>query len=173
MYNFVFNGQPSRVVFGAGSLQYLDREMDALGVRKVLVLCTPGQRALAGRVADLLQSRAAGIFDRAAMHVPLETVREARDAARKLGADCAVAVSGGSTIGLGKAIALESGLPILAIPCTYSGSEMTPVYGITEGGVKKVGQDARVLPRTVIYDPELSKTRLTVYVRSEGALPLT
>ena len=158
MYNFVFNGQPSRVIFGAGSLQYLDREMDTLGVRKVLVLCTPGQRALAGRVADLLQSRAAGIFDRAAMHVPLETVREARDAARKLGADCAVAVGGGSTIGLGKAIALESGLPILAIPCTYSGSEMTSVYGITEGGVKKVGRDTRVLPRAVIYDPELSLT---------------
>ena len=158
MYNFVFNGQPARVVFGAGSLQYLDREMDTLGVRKVLVLCTPGQRALAGRVADLLQSRAAGIFDRAAMHVPLEIVHEARDAARKLAADCAVAVGGGSTIGLGKAIALESGLPILAIPCTYSGSEMTAIYGVTEGAVKKVGRDTRVLPRAVIYDPELSLT---------------
>ena len=71
----------------------------------------------------------------------------------RLDADCAIAVGGGSTIGLAKAIALESGLPILAIPTTYSGSEMTPVFGITEGGQKKTGRDVRVLPRTVIYDP--------------------
>src|SRR5439155_18044697 len=69
-----------------------------------------------------------------------------------------VAVGGGSTTGLGKAIALDSGLPILAIPTTYAGSEMTPIYGITEAGLKKTGKDARVLPRTVIYDPELTLT---------------
>jgi alcohol dehydrogenase class IV len=90
------------------------------------------------------------------MHVPIETAREAREVARELGADCAVAVGGGSTTGLGKAIALDSGLPILAIPTTYAGSEMTPIYGITEGGLKKTGRDAKVLPRTVIYDPELT-----------------
>jgi alcohol dehydrogenase class IV len=92
------------------------------------------------------------------MHVPIETAREARELARKLDADCAVAVGGGSTTGLGKAIALDSGLPILAIPTTYAGSEMTPIYGITEGGLKKTGRDAKVLPRTVIYDPELTLT---------------
>ena len=81
------------------------------------------------------------------MHVPIETAREARDEARRLGADCAVAIGGGSTTGLGKAIALDSGLPILAIPTTYAGSEMTPIYGLTEGGVKKTGRDARVLPQ--------------------------
>ena len=92
------------------------------------------------------------------MHVPIETAREARDEARRLDADCAIAIGGGSTTGLGKAIALESGLPILAIPTTYAGSEMTPIYGLTEGGVKKTGRDARVLPKTVIYDPELTLT---------------
>jgi maleylacetate reductase len=76
--------------------------------------------------------------------------------ARKLGADCAVAIGGGSTTGLGKTIALDSGLPILAIPTPYAGSEMTPIYGITEAGLKKSGRDLRVLPRTVIYDPELT-----------------
>ena len=70
-----------------------------------------------------------------------------------LGADCAVAIGGGSTTGLGKAIALESSLPIVAVPTTYAGSEMTPIYGLTEGGLKKTGRDMRVLPRTVIYDP--------------------
>ncbi|MEK7947750.1 maleylacetate reductase [Pigmentiphaga sp. YJ18] len=153
---FVYNANAARVVFGAGSLQHLEREIGLLGAQRALVLSTPGQRKLAERVAALLGAKAAGIFDGAVMHVPIEAARQARDEARRLDADCAVAIGGGSTVGLGKAIALESGLPILAIPTTYAGSEMTPIYGITEGGLKKTGKDARVLPRTVIYDPELS-----------------
>ena len=156
MQDFVFNGQPSRVVFGVGSLKHLEREIEAMGAKRALVLSTPEQSSQARHIADLLGSRAAGIFSKAVMHVPIETAREAREVAAKLGADCAVAVGGGSTTGLGKAIALESGLPILAIPTTYAGSEMTPIYGITEAGLKKTGRDPRVLPRTVIYDPLLS-----------------
>ena len=158
MRSFVYNGQPGRVVFGAGALAKLGAEIEAMGAKRALVLSTPEQRASAERIAALLGARAAGIFDRAVMHVPIETAREAREVARQLGADCAVAVGGGSTTGLGKAIALDSGLPILAIPTTYAGSEMTPIYGITEGGMKKTGRDARVLPGTVIYDPELTLT---------------
>src|ERR1700689_1870045 len=90
------------------------------------------------------------------MHVPIESAREAREAAKQLNADCCVAIGGGSTIGLGKAIALESGLPIVAIPTTYAGSEMTPIYGLTEDGIKKTGRDRKVLPKAVIYDPELT-----------------
>ena len=158
MQNFTYTAHPTRVVFGAGALQHLAREIEALGARRALVLSTPEQADSARRVAHLLGERAAGIFPRAVMHVPIETAREARAEALRLGADCAVAIGGGSTTGLGKAIALESGLPIVAIPTTYAGSEMTPIYGLTEGGVKKTGRDARVLPRTVIYDPELSLT---------------
>jgi alcohol dehydrogenase class IV len=158
MESFVYTAHPTRVVFGAGALQHLAREIDALGAKRALVLCTPEQTAAAERVATLLGERAAGIFARAVMHVPIETAREARAEARRLGADCAVAIGGGSTTGLGKAIALDSGLPILAIPTTYAGSEMTPIYGLTEAGVKKTGRDARVLPRCVIYDPELSRS---------------
>lgn len=154
--SFVYTAQPARVIFGAGALAQLPREVEALGARKALVLCTPEQRASAEQVAALLGPLAAGVFDRAAMHVPLETARAAREHAHALGADCTVAVGGGSTTGLGKAIALESGLPIVAVPTTYAGSEMTPIYGITEGGLKKTGRDARVLPRTVIYDPQLT-----------------
>jgi maleylacetate reductase len=158
MRDFIYTSHPQRVVFGAGSLRHLAREIDALGARRALVLSTPEQRAQAERVADMLGAQAAGIFDRAVMHVPIETAREAREVARQLDADCAVAIGGGSTTGLGKAIALDSGLPILAIPTTYAGSEMTPIYGLTEGGLKKTGKDPRVLPRTVIYDPELSRS---------------
>ena len=91
------------------------------------------------------------------MHVPIEIARDAQAFARSLDADCAIAIGGGSTIGPGKAIALESSLPILAIPTTYAGSEMTPIYGLTEGGLKRTGPTL-VLPKTVIYDPALTVT---------------
>ena len=156
MESFVYQGNPSRVVFGRGTLSQLGAEIDRLGARRALVLSTPEQAGSAEQVAQMLGSRAVGIFDRAVMHVPIETARQAREQALRLGADCAVAIGGGSTTGLGKAIALESALPILVIPTTYAGSEMTSIWGITEAGVKKTGRDARVLPRTVIYDPELS-----------------
>ena len=156
MRDFVFQTRLPRVVFGAGALQHLPRELDALGATRALVLSTPGQIALAQRAAELLGPKAAGIFAQAAMHVPVEVARAARGEALRLGADCAIAIGGGSTTGLGKAIALESGLPVIAVPTTYAGSEMTIVYGLTEAGAKKTGRDPRVLPRTVIYDPELS-----------------
>jgi alcohol dehydrogenase class IV len=158
MTPFTYTAHPARVLFGAGSLQQVAAEVERLGAQRALVLATPEQAALAEQVAQCLGARAAGVFARAVMHVPIETAREAREAARSLGADCAVAVGGGSTTGLGKAIALESGLPIVAIPTTYAGSEVTSIYGLTEGGVKKTGRDPRVLPRTVIYDAELTLT---------------
>jgi alcohol dehydrogenase class IV len=90
------------------------------------------------------------------MHVPVETARTARETARRLAADCLVAIGGGSTIGLAKAVALDTGLPIIAVPTTYSGSEMTPIYGLTDGGVKRTGRDRKVLPRVVLYDAALT-----------------
>lgn len=158
MKSFTYTASPTRVVFGTGALQHLAREMDLLGARRALVLSTPGQIDAARRVAERLGDKAAGLFPHAVMHVPIEAARAARDEARRLGADCAVAFGGGSTTGLGKAIALDSGLPILAIPTTYAGSEVTSIYGLTEGGVKKTGRDPSVLPKTVIYDPELTLT---------------
>jgi alcohol dehydrogenase class IV len=158
MREFVYAAQAARIVFGAGALSCLPREIELLGATRALVLSTPEQASSAERIARELGARAAGVFARAVMHVPIETAREARALARELGADCAVAIGGGSTTGLGKAIALESGLPILAIPTTYAGSEVTPIYGLTEAGLKRTGRDPRVLPKTVIYDPELTLT---------------
>ncbi|CAG9249045.1 Maleylacetate reductase [Burkholderia cepacia] len=156
--NFIYQARPARVIFGAGSLDHLEREVLELGAQRALVLCTPEQRDLAQYIVERLGARAAGLYDRATMHVPIEIARDAQAFARSCGADCAIAIGGGSTIGLGKAIALESSLPILAIPTTYAGSEMTPIYGLTEDGIKRTGSDARVLPKTVIYDPALTVT---------------
>ncbi len=154
--DFIYTAQPSRVVFARGSFQRLAHEVEQVGARRALVLCTPQQVDQAEAASRLLGPLSAGVFPGAEMHVPIESARRAREYARGVGADCAVAVGGGSTIGLGKAIALESSMPIIAVPTTYAGSEMTPIYGITDAGEKKTGRDQRVLPRTVIYDPELS-----------------
>jgi maleylacetate reductase len=156
MLRFVHDSLPSRVVFGAGSLDSLPAELERLGCRRALVVAT--SRTRTDDVVRRLGSRVAGVYDKAVMHVPVETARDARDLARRLDADLSIAVGGGSTIGLAKAIALELGLPILAIPTTFSGSEMTPIWGLTEGGIKRTGRDAKVLPRTVIYDPTLTLT---------------
>ena len=154
--DFIFTAQPSRVVFARRGLDRLAAEVEALGAKRALVLCTPEQVTQAEDAAALLGKLSAGIYPQAQMHVPIETARHARAHAKEVGADCAVAIGGGSTVGLGKAIALESSLPIIAVPTTYAGSEMTPIYGITADGEKKTGRDIKVLPRTVIYDPELS-----------------
>ena len=161
MTPFTYTPLPSRVVFGVGALQHLGREIEAIGATRTLVLSTPEQIGAAHRVAALLGERAVGVFAEARMHVPIDTARAARAEAKRLGADCAVAIGGGSTIGLGKAIALEppdGDFPIIAIPTTYAGSEMTSIYGLTESGVKKTGRDPKVLPRSVLYDPELTLT---------------
>ena len=155
---FIFNAQFPRVVFGAGSLQHLEREFELLGAKRALVLSTPEQRGQAEDVAKRLGNRAVGVYDKAVMHVPIEAAQLARAEAKRLGADCAVAIGGGTTIGFGKAIALDSGLPILAIPTTYAGSEMTPILGITENGIKTTVRDGRMLPKTVIYDADLTLT---------------
>ncbi|QYY33139.1 MULTISPECIES: maleylacetate reductase [Cupriavidus] len=156
MKAFQYAARAQRIVFGAGTIRQVGEEIDALGASSVLVLSTPEQRRLAEQVSDLLGARAIGIFDRAVMHVPVETARAACAMAFELGADSVVAIGGGSTTGLAKAIALEMSVPVLAIPTTYAGSEMTTIYGLTDAGLKRTGTDVRVLPRTVIYDPELT-----------------
>ena len=154
--NFTYEAQPMRVVFGAGSLRQLREEADRLGLRRLLVLSTPGQRSLAEQAATLLGDRCAGMFTEARMHVPTRVAEAARAAARDSDADGCLAIGGGSTVGLGKAIALTTGLPVISVPTTYAGSEMTPVWGLTENGRKRTGRDPAVLPRSVVYDPELT-----------------
>ncbi len=156
MKSFIYTAQASRVIFGLNSIENIEHEVVHIGAQRALVLSTPEQRPEAEKVASRLGNRTAGIFAEAVMHVPIESARAARDKAAQLGADCAVAIGGGSTTGLAKAIALESTLPIIAIPTTYAGSEMTSIYGLTEDGIKRTGRDPRVLPRTVIYDPALT-----------------
>lgn len=154
--NFTYQSLPMRVVMGPGVLSRLADEIDMAGLKRVLVLCSPPQQALGEAVAQLIGHRAAGVHPHARMHVPAESAAVARDRVAELGADGCVAVGGGSAIGLAKAIALETGLQIIAVPTTYAGSEMTSVWGLTENGRKRTGKDPRVLPVSVLYDSELT-----------------
>ena len=121
------------------------------------MIATPGSGARLGdRVAGLLGTRAAGLHAQAVMHVPNAVAEAGVAAARAAKADGLVAAGGGSAIGLAKIIARDLGLPILALPTTYSGSEATPIWGTSEGERKSTGKDAKVLPRTIVYDPELT-----------------
>ncbi|ASN20155.1 maleylacetate reductase [Arthrobacter sp. YN] len=154
--SFFYSALPMRVSFGAGYRSKLADEVNSLGLKRVLVLATEYQKDLAQEISDSLGELSVGVYAKAQMHVPIETARDAQRYANEAGADGCVAVGGGSTTGLGKAIALEFGTPIIALPTTYAGSEMTPVWGLTADGVKKTGKDSRVLPTSVIYDPELT-----------------
>ncbi len=157
-HDFIYEALPTRVIFGQGKLQSLPQEVEKLGARKALVLSTPQQEAWARNVAELLGSSAAGVYSNATMHTPVEVSEEAVAYAKRVGADCVVALGGGSTTGLGKAIALRTGLPQIAVPTTYAGSEMTPILGETEKGVKTTQRQPVILPKTVIYDVDLSVT---------------
>jgi maleylacetate reductase len=168
MMNFVYQALPARVVFGVGSLKQLPAEVDLLGLRRVLVLCTSYQRTDAEKIAALLGARCVGIYDQATMHVPVELAERARAHVKQHNVDGLVTIGGGSTTGLAKAIAMTTGLPTVAVPTTYAGSEMTPIWGLTVGAEKTTGRDLKILPRTVIYDPSLTVSMPTMLSATSG-----
>lgn len=155
---FTHEGLPMRVRMRPGALADLAGEAESLGLNRMLVLSTPGQEETARAVSNALGERTAGVHPHAAAHVPTTSADAANAAVRATGADGCVAIGGGSAIGLGKAVALRQRLPVIAVPTTYAGSEMTPVWGITDEDGKHTGRDQGVLPTSVLYDPELTTT---------------
>ncbi|WCK01707.1 maleylacetate reductase [Agrobacterium tumefaciens] len=156
MQPFVYMAAPARIVFGTGSSADVAEEIRRLGLSRALVLSTPQQKGDAEALAARLGRLAAGVFSDAAMHTPVEVTKNAVEAYRAAGADCVVALGGGSTTGLGKAIALRTGAAQIVIPTTYAGSEVTPILGQTENGVKTTMRGLEILPEVVIYDAELT-----------------
>lgn len=158
--DFEYAGIANHVLFGAGASgapRFVDA-VRALGVTRLLVVAAEAEAGLADRIEGVLGGLIAARFSRVRPHVPVEIAEEARAAARESGADGVLSVGGGSTTGTAKAIALEAGLPIIAVPTTYAGSEVTPLWGLTERSRKTTGNDRRVLPKLVVYDPELTLT---------------
>jgi maleylacetate reductase len=158
MQDFIYQSAPMRVVFGAGTLRQLPDELFRLGVTRALVLATPRQNALVAGIREMIGERFAGVFTGAVMHTPIEVTERAMETVHDLRADGIVAIGGGSTTGLGKAIALRTDLPQIVLPTSYAGSEMTPVVGQTSGGIKTTQSSPKILPETVIYDVDLTMT---------------
>jgi len=158
MRPFAYNGHAYRVLFGSGTISKLPAEIERLGLTRVLVLATPEQADSAHALAARLAPRAVGVFAAARMHTPVEITEQAMAQVVAERVDGLVAVGGGSTTGLAKAIALRTDLPQLVVPTTYAGSEMTPILGETQNGRKVTQRSPKVLPEVVIYDVDLTLT---------------
>lgn len=156
MKSFSYTGLPSRVIFGSGTLKSLGDEIKRLGCSRALVLSTPQQEGEARSLAAQIGPLAAGLYANATMHTPLAVTDSALAVAKELKADVTVALGGGSTTGLGKAIALRTDLPQIVIPTTYAGSEATPILGETKDGLKTTQRSMKVLPEVILYDVDLT-----------------
>jgi maleylacetate reductase len=159
--SFIHDVPPQRVVFASGAVAQIAEEAERLKLSRVLVVATPGSGARLGsnvveRLDASLGTHAATLHAQAVIHVPKAVAEAGLAAVRGANADGLVVVGGGSAIGLAKIIARDTALPIIAVPTTYSGSEVTTIFGITDGSRKTTGRDVKVLPRTVIYDPDLT-----------------
>ncbi|MGB8995037.1 MAG: maleylacetate reductase [Pseudonocardiaceae bacterium] len=146
----------SRVVFGTGRIRQVPEEVERFGAERVLLIAGRREKVYADELAAALGSRVVDRIGEVVMHVPVALATAAAERTERSGADLLVCLGGGSAIGLAKAVALRTRLPILAIPTTYAGSEMTPIWGLTDGGRKTTGRDRTVLPATVVYDPALT-----------------
>jgi maleylacetate reductase len=154
---FTYVPGSGRVIFGPGtSRTQLAHEIERLGVDRVLIITTTRLQKLVQELTRPFGDRIVGTFTEVASHVPTEVAAAACAQARSSGAQCLLSVGGGSATGTAKAVALETSLPIVAVPTTYAGSEMTPIYGTTSDGRKQTGTSASVAPKTIVYDPELT-----------------
>jgi alcohol dehydrogenase class IV len=152
---FVHDILPQRVSFGSGeAAARVAAEIANLNATRVMLIAAPAEAHLADQIGKDIP--VAVRHDDVVMHVPVEVAERARESAARNGIDVLVSVGGGSTTGLAKAVAMTTGLPIIAVPTTYAGSEATPVWGLTEGAKKTTGIDPRVLPRVIVYDAALT-----------------
>lgn len=158
MQSFTHSAFASHIIFGRGAITQINDAMDFLGVSSALILCTPYQKLDAEALSAHISSNVAGIFAGAVMHTPFDVSDVAIAYYNSINADCVVAIGGGSTTGLGKAIASRTNAPQIVIPTTYAGSEVTPILGETENGIKTTRRGPDILPEVVIYDPNLSQT---------------
>jgi hypothetical protein len=154
--SFEWTGIPSKVIFGAGKIDILPDVLSSMNLRRCIILTTPNQRHLGERLAALIGAKASAKFNQATMHTPLHITEQALQVATEAQVDSTVSIGGGSTTGLGKALAIRLGIPQICIPTTYAGSEMTPTLGETVNGRKTTRRDEAIRPKVVIYDVNLT-----------------
>jgi len=151
--DFVYDANPSRVIFAVGARSRAGEELDRLGASRIMVVTTPTQAGVAAEFARLIGQRAGIVYPCAQLHTPTNVTEAALTAVSSVKADGILAIGGGTAIGLSKAIALRTDLPQLIIPTTFAGSEVTPILWETQRGDRIVQRNLKILPETVIYDP--------------------
>src|SRR6201987_3475347 len=156
MRAFIYTALPAGVIFGRGTISQVADDVRRLGLNRALVLSTPPQADQAGKLSTELAQLSAGVFTHAAMHTPIEITELALQVAQRRNVDCLIAVGGGSTTGLSKALALRTDLPQIVVPTTYAGSEATPILGETDLGRKTTQRTLKVLPEVIVYDVDLT-----------------
>ena len=165
MNPFVYSALPTRVIFGRGKIAEAANEAKRLSMKHPLVITTHQQ---SGSGKQLVTKTGGVVFASAAMHTPVAVTEQALDILIAQGCDGTIALGGGSSTGLGKAIALRTDLPQLVIPTSYAGSEMTNILGETQDGAKTTKRDARIQPESVIYDPDLLDTLPDTFAATSG-----
>ncbi|MFJ7949670.1 maleylacetate reductase [Streptomyces sp. NPDC096354] len=159
---------PGRIVFGDGALSQLAPELDARQLRRAMVITSKYDAHLGEAARAVLGDRVVLYWDEVRQHVPVDLANRAEGAARNSDVDVVVTLGGGSTTGLGKAVAVATGLPLAVVPTTYAGSEMTPIYGLTSDNNKRTARDLAALPQLVVYDPQLLTTLPSAIVGPSG-----
>ncbi|KAL7622533.1 hypothetical protein AAE478_008040 [Parahypoxylon ruwenzoriense] len=158
MDSFEYNASPARIVFGSGTIKKIPEELSRAKVSEPFLLSTPQQVSHVELLKDILGDVVSGVFTEATMHTPVEVTARALEQLRSSGADSIISIGGGSTVGLGKALSIRTGLFHLTVPTTYAGSEVTPILGETDGGKKTTRSDPKILPSVVVYDVDLTMT---------------
>ncbi len=165
MKPFVYMPLPTRILFGRGRIGEAGNEAKRLGMMRPMVIATAQQ----AESAEALAQEIGGIaYAKAVMHTPVDVTEKAVAFAADRGIDGLISLGGGSSTGLGKAIALRTDLPQLAIPTSYAGSEMTNILGETDNGLKTTRRDPKIQPETVIYDPDLLATLPDRFAATSG-----
>ncbi|KFY09287.1 hypothetical protein V491_08270 [Pseudogymnoascus sp. VKM F-3775] len=166
--NFIYNASPARVIFSKDTIQEFPSEISQQSLKAPLLLSTAQQVSQAEVFKKILNGNIVGIFTEATMHTPTNITEKALEYAKSVSADSIISIGGGSTIALGKAINIRTGLPHICIPTTYAGSEMTPILGETYDGVKKTRSEPKILPRTIIYDVNFIMSLLASMLATSG-----
>jgi maleylacetate reductase len=157
METFQYTSLPARVLFGFGTIMKVGDEMISLGCKRAFVLSDPHHATgAAARLMQVLGELGVELSTDAVMHTPADVTARVMEKLAASNADCLVALGGGSTIGLAKALALRTDLPQIVLPTTYAGSEATPVLGETRDGQKSTIRSLKVLPEVIVYDVELT-----------------
>ncbi|MFK7924651.1 MAG: maleylacetate reductase [Bacteroidia bacterium] len=154
--DFRYRSSSVAVIFARGAYQKVAKILAAYD--RIFIIST---ERFAQQVQSIIQSlpdKQWELFTEVVQHVPISLVDRCAERLVQSKAEVLLALGGGSAIGLAKALALRTSLPIIAIPTTYAGSEMTNIWGISDEGKKTTGRDPIVQPQAVFYDPDLTQS---------------